>query len=319
MPGPHPYARIAEDLRRRIDTGLLRPGDRVPSARKLAQERGVALATATRALATLRDQGIVRAVPGVGTVVAGRSAPARGPRTPGTPRRPGTPDTTTADDPDRRRIVRAAVRIADTEGLTALTMRRIATDLDVATMSLYRHVQGKEQLITLMADLAFAEEPLPGAARDWRPGLELAAATQWRLYGRHPWLAGTMSLSRPLLAPHGMRHIEWMLHALDGLGLDDDTRLHTAVTLFGYVRGAAADLEAERQATQDTGVRGQEWLDAQENVLAELASPAEMPAFAAARRGPGVGISVHSLFEFGLARLLDGVAALIGAIDAPRT
>ena len=65
-----PYLQIVEDIRRRISQGLLSPGDRVPSTREITREWGVAMATATKTLATLRQEGAVQAVPGVGTVVA---------------------------------------------------------------------------------------------------------------------------------------------------------------------------------------------------------------------------------------------------------
>ncbi|GGR36667.1 TetR/AcrR family transcriptional regulator C-terminal domain-containing protein [Streptomyces netropsis] len=312
-----PYARIAAEIRRRIDAGELRPGARVPSTRQIAVRWGVAIATATKALAALRHEGLVHAVPGVGTVVS-PTAPGRADQ----PRRAGqaAPRATRAGVPDdavRARIVRAAIRIADAEGLAALTMRRIATELDVATMSLYRHVRNKDEIVALMADAAFAEAPLPEPGGGWRDRLELSAKTQWGLYRAHPWLARTMSLSRPLLVPHGMLHIEWALRALDGLGLDDDTVMHTAITLFGYVRGTAADLEVEEQATQDTGVGGEEWLEAQEDAMMALLAGGSFPAFAAIRRRPGVDISVQSLFEYGLERLLDGVAAVIAKQRAP--
>src|SRR3954447_931481 len=64
-----PYLRIAAEIRRRIQAGELRPGDRVPSTRGLVQEFGVAMATATKALATLQQDGVVHSLPGVGTVV----------------------------------------------------------------------------------------------------------------------------------------------------------------------------------------------------------------------------------------------------------
>src|SRR5437763_16528864 len=119
---PHPYARIVAELERRIAAGELRPGDRVPSTRQLTQEWGGARATATRALSALRQQGLVHAVQGVGTVVADPKRPARA--------EPGHELT-------RERIVRAAIAIADDEGLAAVSMRRIATELHAATMSLY--------------------------------------------------------------------------------------------------------------------------------------------------------------------------------------
>lgn len=317
MPEQPPYARIAAEIRRRIDAGELRPGERVPSTRQIAVRWGVAIATATKALTALRQEGVVRAVPGVGTVVSPSSVPP----TPAPPVRPGRTGRAAAralgpDTPDeavRAGIVRAAIRICDAEGLTALTMRRIATELDVATMSLYRHVRNKDALVALMADAAFAEEPPPEPHDDWRAQLEYCARTQWKLYRTHPWLARTMSLSRPVLAPHAMLHIDRAVRALDGLGLDDNTVLHTAITLFGYVRGAATDLEREEQANRDTGVSGEEWLDTQEAEAAmnALLAGGSLPAFAAIRQRPGVDISVPSLFEYGLGRLLDGVALLI--------
>ncbi|MFY9774117.1 MAG: GntR family transcriptional regulator [Trebonia sp.] len=73
-----PYAQIAAELRDQIEKGTLAPGDRVPSTREITQRWGVAMATATKALAALRQEGIVRPIPGVGTVVCGRQ-PAHAP------------------------------------------------------------------------------------------------------------------------------------------------------------------------------------------------------------------------------------------------
>src|SRR3954468_2630132 len=116
-----PYRQIVSEVRRRIEAGELRPGDRVPSARAITRQWGVAIATATKVHAALRDEGLTVARPGVGTVVAGPA-----------PRRD--------HDLTEERIVAAAIAIADADGLAELSMRRIATDLGVATMSLYRHV-----------------------------------------------------------------------------------------------------------------------------------------------------------------------------------
>ncbi|MFF3624951.1 GntR family transcriptional regulator [Streptomyces sp. NPDC002467] len=295
-----PYARIAAELRGRIERGELRPGDRVPSTRAITQRWGVAMATASKVLALLGQEGLVRAVPGVGTVVAAR--PAAG----GPGRRPAAED----DTAQRARIVRAAVAIADAEGLAALTMRRLGAELGVSAMSLYRHVSSREQLVVLMADAVFGEPTLPERPPPyWRERLELSAALQWQLYRTHPWLAGAMNLNRPLLIPNGIRHIDWALAALDGLGLDDDTRMHAAVTLFGYVRGHAVDLEPESDAARTSGVTGQEWMHAQETRLAALVEGGAFPAFAAARTDSA--LSPESLLHHGLTTLLDGLATRI--------
>lgn len=182
-----PFQRIAADLRRRIATGELAPGERVPSTRRIAQDWGVALATATKALTVLRLEGLVEARSRVGTVVAGGStapagAPAAAAAAAAPPRRaPATDD----DDGNgngngelsRERIVRAALELADAEGLPSLSMRAVAGRLGVSAMSPYRYVTSKEELVLLAADAAFGEasypaEPPPagGPAWSWAPG-----------------------------------------------------------------------------------------------------------------------------------------------------
>ena len=103
----------------------------------------MAMATATKVLTTLRQEGLVRAVPGVGTVVA--EPQPRGPRAPGLPRerRPRETDRGLS----RESVVRAGVEIADTEGLRALSMRRVAAEFGVSSMALYRHVASKDELV----------------------------------------------------------------------------------------------------------------------------------------------------------------------------
>ena len=154
MPDPvePPYQRIAGALRERIRSGELAPGDRVPSTRAIVQEWGVAMVTAAKALGVLQQEGLVEAHPGMGTVVrAGEHT--REPRRTG-----GRRQTLT-----RGRIVAAAIAIADAEGLDALSMRRLATALDVGPMTLYRHVAGKDELVYAMVRELMAAHPLPAA------------------------------------------------------------------------------------------------------------------------------------------------------------
>ena len=291
-----PYRRIAAEIRQRITSGALRAGERVPSTRQLVQEFGVAMATATKVLATLRQEGLVRTLPGVGTVVEapGARAPTpRGPRPPG----PGL---------TRERIVHTAVGIADAEGLAALSMRRIAADLAVTTMALYRHVPGKDELLLLMADAVFGGPLLPEPPETgWRPRLEAAARMQWAMYQRHPWLAQITSFTRPLPAPRAMAHTEWVMRALDGLGLDPVTMIHVHTTLAGYVRGLAVNLETEAEAVQDSGITDEQWMDAH---VTPAMSVAAFPLLASV---PPRSLNLDTLFEFGLERILDGIDALI--------
>ena len=134
-----PYRRIADEIRARIADGELRPGDPVPSARGITREWGVALATATKVLATLNAEGVTRSLPGRGTVVTGPAVPVQpaGASARAARRNEGDPNLT------RERIVAAAIRVADAEGLAQLSMRRIATEVGAAPMSLYRDANGK--------------------------------------------------------------------------------------------------------------------------------------------------------------------------------
>jgi AcrR family transcriptional regulator/DNA-binding transcriptional regulator YhcF (GntR family) len=303
-----PYLRIVGELRRRITAGELRPGDRVPSTRQIAQQWGVAIATATKALATLGHEGLVRAVPRVGTVV-NASQPGPGSSQHPPRRRPApAPE----QELTRARIVHAAVGVADAEGLAAVSMRRVAAELGVATMSLYRHVPSKDQLVGLMVDAAFGEAELPEPPPPgWRAQLELIARTQWAVSRRHPWIARVISLTRPTPAPNAMAHTEWALRAVDGLGLDSATMLHVAITIAGYVQATAVNLESEVEAEQDTGITSDEWLQSQEEAVATVFASGRFPTLAAVVAQPDLDLDLDTLFEFGLRLLLDGLAVRI--------
>jgi AcrR family transcriptional regulator len=305
-----PYLRIAEDIRARISAGRLKAGDRVPSARQITAEWGVAIATATRALAALQQQGLVRPVPGVGTVVAAKDGAAKEAATVH-PRRAGS-SIPAKGELSRRRIVRAAIDLADAEGISALSMRAVAARLDAATMSLYRYVPSKEELIFHMIDEAIGEERFPATPPEgWRAQLELEARLQWAGFRRHPWLGPVMSVTRPQPAPNALTHMEWSLRALSGLGLDPTATLHVHVTLFCYVRGLATSLESETEAELDSGMTSDEWMQAQSPTLRALAGSGAFGAFMHLVEHSDLELDLDSLFEFGLARLLDGLTVFI--------
>ncbi|RDG37490.1 TetR/AcrR family transcriptional regulator C-terminal domain-containing protein [Streptomyces corynorhini] len=308
-PRPPPYLRIAAEIRDRVESGALRPGDRVPSTRAITQEWGVAMATATKALATLRQEGLVRAVPGVGTVVVERER-VRSPRAPGDPMR-GEPALS------RRRIIGTAIELADSEGLGALSMRRVATALSTSTMALYRHVPGKAELVRLMSDAVSGEEPMGAVPADWRAGLEHAARWMWRANGRHPWLATAMaSFTRPAPAPDAMAYTEWVLHALRRTGLSPFAMMHCHLTLFAYVQGLAVAADLESQARQDTGLSDEEWLARNEPQFGAIVAGGAYPLLNTLFTQDEFDLDLDTLFEFGLRLTLDGIAAMIDETSA---
>lgn len=311
MSATAPYQRIVSAIRAQIASGDLGPGDRVPSIRRLAEEHGVAIATATRAMATLRDEGLVEARVGAGTVVSARvdRRPTRravaANSWPGNTRRPPL---------DREHVLATAISIADAEGLEALSMRRLAAELDTGPMSLYRYVEGKDDLVKQMADTVFGRHLLPEPGPDgWRPKLELASRLHWELYQRHLWLPRVISFTRPMMMPNAIAHTGWMLQAIDGYGLSPVVMLQEAITLSAYVVTVALTKAAEIEAGLESGVTFEQWWTANEGPATDLV-----------KRFPVLGtltaeaaLDLDGLFEYGLARHLDGLALLIDGRSAP--
>ncbi|WNV90770.1 TetR/AcrR family transcriptional regulator C-terminal domain-containing protein [Umezawaea sp. Da 62-37] len=294
-----PYLRIAAELKRRIEAGELTPGSRVPSVRGIAAEFGVAMATATRVVAALSDEGLVRAVPRVGTVVA-TPAPSRR----SAPRRDASAHLT------RDRVVQAAIDLADGAGFAALSMRTVAAELGVPTMSLYKHVRGREELALLMADAVFARHRLPAVPPPtWRAQLELVARMQWAAYRAHPWLPSIVSLTRPQPMPNLLHHAEWVMRALEDHGQRPSTVFQAHITLFGYVRGTAVNIEPEVLAEADTGLSADQWVEAQEDLFGPAIDSGAFPAFTR-MVSESFDFDLDEVFEFGLQRLLDGFAVL---------
>ncbi|MEU8674295.1 TetR/AcrR family transcriptional regulator C-terminal domain-containing protein [Streptomyces sp. NPDC048560] len=291
-----PYLRIAGDIRRRITSGELGPGDPVPSTRRITQEWGVAMATASKALAALAQEGLVRAVPGVGTVVAdGRrergAAPGQG--------------------LNAERVIRTAIELADAEGLGALSMRRIATEFGTSTMTLYRHVPSKGELVRLMAEAVFREAPTDPSAASWRARITVEARWLWARYERHPWLARAMAaLTRPMASPHAMRYTERVLASLSGLGLTPAQMLHTHLTLLGFAQGIAVAMELESLARQDTGMTPDEWMASNEPRMEAIQTSGAYPTLSTLFGPDEFDLELGTLFEFGLERILDGVQVL---------
>lgn len=317
-------AEIASAIQARIAAGQLRPGDRVPSARQITRDWGVAIATATKALAALQADGLVRSVVGVGTVVASRpqqkqpkaerpqpKAERTQPKTE-RPQRTVGPSVRGAElELSRPRIIRTAIALADAEGLAAVTMRRLAAELDVAVMSLYRHVAGKEELVLLMADQVFAEVPVPvlPATAGWRERLETLVRAEWSVAKRHPWTSSAMSsLARPLMVPHGMDYTDAIMRVLRELGLDPVAALQVTVAIAGLIVGVGASLQMEADAQRVTGITSDEWMAQQEPVMDALDVPGRFPMIAEVAALPGFDLILDDVFEAGLALLLDGLA-----------
>jgi AcrR family transcriptional regulator len=294
--------RIAAEIRSEIGSGQLVVGDRVPSTREIMRRWGVAMATASKVLATLRDEGLVDTRPGAGTVVAGGYSPRA--RASGRPR--GSDATLS-----KERIVAAAIAVADKEGPEALSMRRVATELDVATMSLYRHVRDKNDLLDLMMDTSFAEWRLPPAqpGDNWQEVLASAAREMWRILRRHLWIAPAYSMTRPSVLPSGLAYTEHVLGTLLDRGLQPGTAFSMHLILFNYVRGFATSLAMEAAAEADTGVTADEWMDIQKSALETVVASQGSRALRTVLDSfepEGYDMDLDELFDTGLQYLLNG-------------
>ncbi|MER6793741.1 TetR/AcrR family transcriptional regulator C-terminal domain-containing protein, partial [Amycolatopsis mediterranei] len=146
-----------------------------------------------------------------------------------------------------------------------------------------------------------------------RPRLELAALAQWRAYRRHPWLAPILlnSLVRPPVLAAGFRLVDWSLRALAGTGLKRRVKLQVIMTLNGWVGGLAVSNAFEVQAEQDTGITGDQRLEADMALLTQFLESGRFPALAEVMTGVE-DVDLDEAFEFGLRRQLDGIAVLLG-------
>ncbi|MFH9353878.1 TetR/AcrR family transcriptional regulator [Kitasatospora sp. NPDC017646] len=136
------------------------------------------------------------------------------------------------------RIAEAAVAIADTEGLDAVTMRRLATALGVAPMAAYRYVSGKDELIELMVDFVYGQLPLDTPAAGWREAMHSLAVHLRAMSLAHAWI--TRAATPFSLSPNQLAVPERAFAALAEHGLDADTTMAIFRTVAIYVHGSSA-------------------------------------------------------------------------------
>jgi AcrR family transcriptional regulator len=212
------------------------------------------------------------------------------------------------------RIVAAAVRVAATDGLQAVSMSRVAAELGVSTMSLYRYVAAKDELLALMADLPFEAPPAPrGPDEGWRAGLSRWAWTELAVYRRNPWVL-RIPISGPPVTPNTMVWLERGLDSLRDTGLREDEKLSVILLVTGYVRSQAS-LQADIAAAQAAGAAAPdpEMMGSYGRLLTRLTDAERFPALHAVIAA-GVFEEEDEPdydFTFGLERVLDGIETLI--------
>jgi AcrR family transcriptional regulator len=215
------------------------------------------------------------------------------------------------------RVVAAAIEVADAEGLGGLSMARVAEKLGCATMSLYRHVPSKDDLLVFMMDAAPGDPPdLAGAKGDWRRGLDRWANELRAVYLRHPWVLQVTGSSPPL-EPGQLAWLDCGLATLRDTRLRPAEKLSVMMLVLFYVRGEAQLAAARSQGAAPERASDREVLADYGRAMAQLIDPARFPALAEAIAAgvfePSRDETANADFAFGLARVLDGIAALEGA------
>jgi AcrR family transcriptional regulator len=193
-------------------------------------------------------------------------------------------------------------------------MARVANELGFTTMSLYRHVDSKDQLLALMVDAASGPAPKERHQQgDWCAGLATWTRELVQVYSAHPWMV-EVAISGPPMLPNQLDWMDWALAIMEATPLTPAERISTLLLLSGYARNEV-QLAADLARAQVASSQSQEDADqAYSQALAALVPPDRMPALhALATTGlfgstmtPGLDDDVF-FFEFGLARILDGL------------
>lgn len=206
-------------------------------------------------------------------------------------------------------IVAAAIEVADAEGLDGLSMRRVADALGVGTMSLYRYVPSKAELHDLMLDTVTGRgQPLDLVTGGWRAGLERYARSSLAGYLEHPWLLRA-SLTRGAMGPNQTAALDSVLGALKDTGLTGGEKMAVVELVTGYVRGVAQQRFEAIAAQRRSGVSDEQfWVDFAPLLDAHLTED-RYPELTALWRGEE--LDWIDPFEFGLARVLDGIERLV--------
>jgi AcrR family transcriptional regulator len=235
---------------------------------------------------------------------------------------PDVVDLWTREEPGSRRprftredISSAAVRIADTEGIDALSMRRLAQELGSGTMTLYHYVRTKDELLmlvmdTVMAEVVVPEDALP--ADDWRAAITAIAHSSRDALERHPWVFDIVD--DPGAGPNGVRHFDQSMQAVASLPGSLDQRLDVIFAVDEYVFGYCLHRRDDRITAKDQGT------DAMRDYVGDLVSGGGYPTLAALVAEHGLDAmwsKVEALgrdeqrFDRTLSRLLDGIAATL--------
>jgi len=198
--------------------------------------------------------------------------------------------------------LRAALSLADRDGIDSLSMRKLGQEVGVEAMSLYNHVRNKDDMLNGMVDAVFREIELPDGGLDWRTAMRQRAIAARQVLLRHPWAIGLLE-SRTQPGPATLRHHDAVLGSLRRAGFSIEMAAHAYSVLDGYIYGfTLTELTLPFGTSEEVAELGAKMLRAfptdEYPNLAEMIQHAMKP-----------GYSYEDEFEFGLDLILDGLSS----------
>ena len=221
----------------------------------------------------------------------------------------------------RAQIVRAAIDLIDEEGIDALSMRKLAARLGVGVMSLYWHVDRKDDLLELVGDAIFGEMTLPDEPTgDWRADLTLVANETRAVFTRHPWLLRNMGGSTHQ-GPNFIRHAEFSFGSLTLAGVAPETMIAIVSAVDSYVFGCLVSRPVNADSSPPAHHLAEHDLTAMKSQFECILAKGHYPALTGLMGHFTAWVEDAGLeernFRFGLECLLDGIAARLGVLPGP--
>ncbi|MET0234415.1 MAG: TetR/AcrR family transcriptional regulator C-terminal domain-containing protein [Kibdelosporangium sp.] len=219
--------------------------------------------------------------------------------------RPEPPSRPTPAPLSRERIVRAAIKLADADGMAAVSLRKVAAALDVGPMRLYGYIATMDELLDLMVDAVHAE--IRPVGDGWREVLRSFAETTRQTAHKHEWLADLIG-GRPHLGPNTLASGEAVAAGMHGVELD--TVVPAIAAVNAYVFGAVRREITERRAERASGMDERQWQASLGPYLERTFATGRFPALATVVHD-GPHLDPDQTFRTGLDFLLDGIEARI--------
>ncbi|WP_307797449.1 TetR/AcrR family transcriptional regulator [Actinomadura barringtoniae] len=207
----------------------------------------------------------------------------------------------------RERIVQAAINLADEDGLSAVSLRKVAAELNVGPMRLYGYIDTKEELLELMLDAVYAE--IRPSGETWRETLRSLAEGIRQAAHQHEWFADLIG-GRPQLGPNTLTSGEAVVAGLSGMSVDIIVPVMAAVN--AYVIGAVRREITERRAERSTGTDMKQFQAAYGPYLRRMLATGRFPSLSTLIHD-GPHLTPDETFHTGLDYLLDGIEARLSS------